>query len=182
MSRVVSVTVVLCDDVMTGRGIDPVLRTPSEPGLHEAHVRDACDYVRLAERADGTIGRSLADDAIWGAGLDHLRRLQPDLFVVNLETAVTTADQAWPGKAVHDRMHPANVGCLYAVTFDAGSGRVSALQIVPLQLRRFRLVDADAADRAWALGQFNAGSSRFGTRVVAEGTGRGALVSSLAPP
>ncbi len=109
-----TITVVLAGDVMTGRGIDQVLRTPSEPTLHEGHVHDARDYVALAERVNGSIGRALADDAVWARALVHLRRLAPDLFIVNLETAVTTSNEPWPDKGIHYRMHPANVGCLRA--------------------------------------------------------------------
>ena len=43
----------------------------------------------------------------------------PDLRVINLETSITTSDDAAPGKAVHYRMHPGNVGCLTAARPDA---------------------------------------------------------------
>jgi poly-gamma-glutamate synthesis protein (capsule biosynthesis protein) len=105
---------VLAGDVMTGRGIDQVLRQPSEPTLYESFVRDARDYVRLAEDVNGSIGRGLADNALWGLALTHLRRLDPQCFIVNLETAVTRSDLAWPGKGIHYRMHPDNTGCLTA--------------------------------------------------------------------
>ncbi|NJD32393.1 MAG: CapA family protein [Gammaproteobacteria bacterium] len=45
-------------------------------------------------------------------------RLRPDLRVVNLETAVTTASEPWPGKGIHYRMHPENVACLAAAGID----------------------------------------------------------------
>ena len=41
----------LCGDVMTGRGIDQALPYPVNPVLYEPHVRDARDYVHLAEKA-----------------------------------------------------------------------------------------------------------------------------------
>jgi poly-gamma-glutamate synthesis protein (capsule biosynthesis protein) len=109
-----TVTLVLAGDVMTGRGIDQVLRTPGDPVLYEPWVRDARDYVQLAEGVNGPIGRGLGEEAIWGTALAHLCRLRPDLFVVNLETAVTTLGEPWPHKGIHYRMHPANVGCLTA--------------------------------------------------------------------
>ena len=43
----------LCGDVMTGRGIDQVLPHPVDPALHEPYLRDARDYVDLAEKANG---------------------------------------------------------------------------------------------------------------------------------
>lgn len=54
-----------------------------------------------------------------GEALPLLVALQPDLRIVNLEAAVTTADRPWPGKAVHYRLHPANVACLQAAGIDA---------------------------------------------------------------
>ena len=45
----------LCGDVMTGRGIDQILPHPGKPQLHEPWIRDARDYVRLAERENGPI-------------------------------------------------------------------------------------------------------------------------------
>ena len=41
------VTLFLCGDVMTGRGVDQILMCPGAPELHESHVRDARDYVAL---------------------------------------------------------------------------------------------------------------------------------------
>ena len=42
-----------------------------------------------------------------------------------------------------------DVGCLYFVTLYLGSGRLKRLEIIPVQLRRFRLTPADAPARAW---------------------------------
>ncbi|MGE0082545.1 MAG: poly-gamma-glutamate biosynthesis protein, partial [Thiohalomonadaceae bacterium] len=44
-------TLFLCGDVMTGRGIDQVLPHPVEPTLYESWISDARDYVTLAEQA-----------------------------------------------------------------------------------------------------------------------------------
>lgn len=52
----------LAGDVMTGRGIDQILPNPGDPGLHERHVEDAREYVRLAERAHGSIPRTVDYD------------------------------------------------------------------------------------------------------------------------
>ena len=48
----------------------------------------------------------------------ELDRVRPDARLINLETAVTTAEDAWPGKEIHYRMHPANVSCLTAARID----------------------------------------------------------------
>ena len=111
-------TLFLCGDVMTGRGIDQILAHPGNPRLHEPFVRSALAYVRLAERVSGPIARPVAADYVWGEALDELDRVLPDARIVNLETAVTTSDDAWPGKGIHYRMHPANVGCLAAARVD----------------------------------------------------------------
>ena len=50
-------TVFLCGDVMTGRGVDQVLPHPGDPELRESYVDDARAYVDLAERANGPIPR-----------------------------------------------------------------------------------------------------------------------------
>lgn len=109
----------LCGDVMTGRGIDQLLPRPSRPHLYEGYLTDARDYVRLAERANGPIARPVALDYIWGEALAEIDRRSPRLRIVNLETAVTTCEDAWPGKGINYRMHPASVGCLTAARIDA---------------------------------------------------------------
>ena len=109
----------LCGDVMTGRGIDQALPHPVNPVLHEPYVRDARDYVDLAERANGSIARPLSFDYVWGEALPELERAEVDLRIVNLETAITSAETHWPGKGIHYRMHPRNIGCLSAADISA---------------------------------------------------------------
>jgi poly-gamma-glutamate synthesis protein (capsule biosynthesis protein) len=111
-----SICLFLCGDVMTGRGIDQILPHPGDPTLYERHVRDARDYVRLAEAAGGPIRRPVDLSYVWGDALEELRRA--DARIVNLETSVTTSDDPWPGKAVHYRMNPNNVSCLTAAGID----------------------------------------------------------------
>lgn len=106
---------------MTGRGIDQVLARPSDPILYEHHVLDARDYVRLAERAHGAIAAPVPPQYIWGDALPVMQRGDIDLRIVNLETAVTSSDEAWPDKGINYRMHPANVACLTAAHVDACS-------------------------------------------------------------
>ena len=112
------VTLFLAGNVMTGRGIDQILPHPAAPALHEDWIRDARHYVELAERQSGPIPRGADPTYIWGEALPILKRTAPDLRLVNLETAVTTSDDAWNGKRVHYRMHPANVPCLSAAGID----------------------------------------------------------------
>src|SRR6266446_5526316 len=114
-----SLRLFLCGDVMTGRGIDQALPHPGNPVLYEPCVCDAREYVDLAEKANGPIPRPVTFDYIWGDALQELERAKVDFRIVNLETAITSAETPWPGKGIHYRMHPQNVGCLSA-------GRISA--------------------------------------------------------
>ena len=150
-----SLRLFLCGDVMTGRGVDQALSHPVNPVLYEPYVRDAREYVHLAEKAHGSIPRPLSFDYIWGDALQELEQAevaepasgrqslqsneydrsgkatrrrwttQPletsgcppgakrvDFRIVNLETAVTSAETPWPGKGIHYRIHPQNIGCL----------------------------------------------------------------------
>ena len=103
---------------MTGRGVDQIMRHPSNPLLHERVAKSALRYVELAKKKSGPIPRGVAPDYIWGDVLAELDRLRPDARIVNLETAVTTSDAYWIGKTIHYRMHPANIGCLTAARID----------------------------------------------------------------
>ncbi|MEA2080296.1 MAG: CapA family protein [Pseudomonadota bacterium] len=112
------VTLFLCGDVMTGRGIDQVLPHPSAPALYEPYIRSAVDYVRIAERTNGRIPKPVSFDYVWGDVLEALREAAPDARIVNLETAVTRSDDYWPGKGINYRMHPHNLACLSAADID----------------------------------------------------------------
>lgn len=111
-------TLFLCGDVMTGRGIDQVLPHPGAPRLRERFIQSAAGYVRLAEEANGAIGAPRDFAYVWGDALDVLDRVRPHVRIANLETAVTVSDDAWPGKAVHYRMQPANLPVLAAARID----------------------------------------------------------------
>ncbi len=112
-----AITLFLCGDVMTGRGIDQVLPQPADPRLYEPYVTSALDYVELAERANGPIPRPVDFSYIWGDALDELARVGPDLRIVNLETAVTRATEPLP-KGINYKMSPDNVPCLSAAAID----------------------------------------------------------------
>ena len=113
------ITLFLCGDVMTGRGVDQILPHPSEPHLSEPALRDAREYVWLAEQANGPIEPPVPFDYIWGDALAELERRRPDARLVNLETAITRNANPWRPKDVHYRMHPANVACLTDAHIDA---------------------------------------------------------------
>lgn len=113
------ITLFLCGDVMTGRGIDQALPHPVAPVLYEPYIRDARGYVTLAERASGPIARPMDFGAVWGDALQELARMAPDLRIINLETAVTKNDQPWPGKGINYRMHPENIPVIKVAAIDA---------------------------------------------------------------
>jgi poly-gamma-glutamate synthesis protein (capsule biosynthesis protein) len=114
-----AVTLFLCGDVMTGRGVDQILAHPGDPELREAWARDARAYVDLAERAHGPIPRPVSFGWPWGDALQVLDDVAPDVRVINLETSITVSGAFAPGKAVHYRMSPGNLGCLAAARPDA---------------------------------------------------------------
>jgi poly-gamma-glutamate synthesis protein (capsule biosynthesis protein) len=99
---------------MTGRGIDQTLPCPGDPTLHEPCIGNATDYVKLAERVSGPIGRGVKFSCIWGDGLDEFHREMPRIKIINLETAITRSETYWETKDIHYRMSPENIGCLTA--------------------------------------------------------------------
>lgn len=112
-------TLFVCGDVMTGRGVDQILPRPSGPRIFEPYVQDAREYVALAEARNGPIARPVAGAYVWGDALAELDRVAPDARIVNLETSITVSDDYWMGKGINYRMHPDNVECLTAARLDA---------------------------------------------------------------
>lgn len=113
-----TISLFLCGDVMTGRGVDQLFATASAPTLQEGPIGSALDYVKLAERKTGPISRPVNHAYIWGDALDELSLRRPAMRIVNLGTAITTSEDTWPGKRVHHRMHPANTACLSTAGID----------------------------------------------------------------
>jgi poly-gamma-glutamate synthesis protein (capsule biosynthesis protein) len=113
-----TVKLFLAGDVMTGRGIDQILPHKSSPEIYEQWLRSARDYIEVAERVSGPIPREVDYRYIWGDALPALEAAQPEARIINLETAVTTCDEHWPGKGIHYRMHPGNAPVLEAAAID----------------------------------------------------------------
>jgi poly-gamma-glutamate capsule biosynthesis protein CapA/YwtB (metallophosphatase superfamily) len=112
------ITVFVCGDVMTGRGIDQVLPHPGDPLIHEPYMQSARGYVELAEKANGLIQKPVDFAYIWGDALEELERVKPDVRMINLETSVTRSNDYWKGKGIHYRMNPQNIPCLTAAQID----------------------------------------------------------------
>ena len=112
------ITVFMCGDVMTGRGIDQVLPHPSNPLIHEPYMKSAKGYIELAEMANGPIPQSVDFSYIWGDALEEFERLAPDLRMINLETSITRSEDYWKDKEIHYRMNPENIPCITAAKID----------------------------------------------------------------
>jgi poly-gamma-glutamate capsule biosynthesis protein CapA/YwtB (metallophosphatase superfamily) len=112
-----SYTVFLGGDLMPARGVDQILPFPGDPRLYEAWVKDAGDYVRLAEQRNGPIARPVDFAYSWGVALPALQRRHVALRLVNLETAVTRRGQP-QAKGINYRMNPANLPLLEAASID----------------------------------------------------------------
>ncbi len=83
------ITLFLCGDVMTGRGIDQVLPRPSDPRLYESYAKNATRYVELAQTVNGPFPKRVDFSYPWGDALQELEHLMPDVRLINLETAIT---------------------------------------------------------------------------------------------
>ena len=118
LNQAESIGVFVCGDVMTGQGIDQVLPQPGDPILYEPYARDAGVYVRLAERVNGAIPRPVDFSYLWGDALEELERAGTDVRIIKLETSITSSEDSWPGKEIHYRMHPRNIGSLTAASID----------------------------------------------------------------
>ncbi|MFW6027405.1 MAG: CapA family protein [bacterium] len=112
-----TVTLFLCGDVMTGRGIDQILPHPVDPHICEPFVQSALTYVELAEEANGPVRRPVGFSYIWGDALAELERAAPDARIINLETSVTARGDC-TGRGISYRMNPANLPCLTSAGID----------------------------------------------------------------
>ncbi len=112
------ITLFLCGDLMTGRGIDQILPHPGDPRIYEPYVRNAKHYVEIAEEANGPIPKPVDYSYIWGDALKVLEHVAPDVRIINLETSVTRSNGYWQAKGIHYRMHPENIPCITAAGID----------------------------------------------------------------
>ena len=74
-------------------------------------MSSALGYVELAERTSGSIPRPAHFSYIWGDVLAELEARSHDCRIVNLETSITTSEDALP-KGINYRMHLCNIPCL----------------------------------------------------------------------
>jgi poly-gamma-glutamate synthesis protein (capsule biosynthesis protein) len=103
-----AITIFMCEDVMTGRGIDQILAHPGDPTIHESYMKSARGYVKIAEEVNGPIDYPVSFSYVWGEALNELDRMAPDVRIINLETSVTKSSDYRKGKGINYRMHPEN--------------------------------------------------------------------------
>lgn len=108
----------LCGDVMTGRGIDQIQERSVHPVLYESYVKDARQYVMLAEQENGPVEQPVSSAYVWGDAMSVWAGEDPLFRLINLETGITVNPDPWPGKGINYRMHPANVDILTAASID----------------------------------------------------------------
>ncbi len=77
------ISLFLCGDVMTGRGIDQILPFAGDPTLHESYMKSAEGYVKLAENVNGPIPKPVDFSYIWGDALEVLKKTKPDMRIIN---------------------------------------------------------------------------------------------------
>lgn len=111
----------LAGDVMLGRGVDQILPHPNEPTLYESYIKNAKDYVTLAERVNGKIAKPVSFDYVWGDALLEFNKIKPDIKIINLETSITQNNAYWKNKGINYRMHPQNIEVLTAAKIDCCS-------------------------------------------------------------
>ena len=112
------ITLFLAGDVMLGRGVDHVLPHPLGPAAAEDPDHAGEKYVTLAEKANGAVPRDAGFEYVWGDALQDLETMAPAVRLINLETSITTSEDAWPEKIVRYRMNPANTPVLAAARID----------------------------------------------------------------
>jgi poly-gamma-glutamate synthesis protein (capsule biosynthesis protein) len=118
-----TIRVLLCGDVMLGRGIDQILPHSTAPTIPEQwrEIDDARIFVELAVRCNGPLPEPRDAAYVWGDVLGEICGAGADLRLANLETAVSTSDDLWPDKPVRYRTHPGNVETLRAARLDCCS-------------------------------------------------------------
>jgi poly-gamma-glutamate synthesis protein (capsule biosynthesis protein) len=96
-----AITIFMCGDVMTGRGIDQVLPHPGNSTIYESYMKSAQGYVKIAEDVNGPIDYPVSFSYVWGDALKEMSRIAPDVRIINLETSVTKSNNYWKGKGIN---------------------------------------------------------------------------------
>lgn len=103
-----SIRLTLVGDVALGRGLDQILSFPSEPTLYEPLVKDAREYAQLVKDRLKKRGVEQKRPQFWTQLLPVIHRYNPDVFLINLEVAITDSLRPWP-KGINYKMNPQNI-------------------------------------------------------------------------
>jgi poly-gamma-glutamate synthesis protein (capsule biosynthesis protein) len=112
--------VILLGDVMTGRAIDSILLSPSDPYTPHPGSRTIDEMIADAERKNGPIPRRVDAAYIWGDARATLAAMEPSVIIANLETAITRSSER-ESKRINYRMNPANIDVLKALPINCCS-------------------------------------------------------------
>lgn len=74
-------------------------------------LKDTREYLKLAEKASGKINKPVGFDYIWGDFLKELKKFNPEIRIINLETTITQIEDFYP-KGINYRMNPKNIEVL----------------------------------------------------------------------
>jgi poly-gamma-glutamate synthesis protein (capsule biosynthesis protein) len=156
--------------------------------LSEQTVRRLTEEMSRARRPGDMVVASIHWGGNWGYGITRPEREFAHRLVADAGVDVVHGHSSHHVKGVEvHRGRPIFYGCgdlindyegiggygelrgdlslLYFVRFDPASGRLDGVRMVPMQMRRFRLHRASAADTRWLADTLSREGKRLGTRV-----------------
>jgi poly-gamma-glutamate synthesis protein (capsule biosynthesis protein) len=177
--------------------------TPSGPGvnflaeLSEASAARIAEQVGQARRAGDIVVVSLHWGPNWGYEIDDQRSFA-QLLIDRAGVSVVHGHSSHHAKAIEvyrDRLilygcgdflndyegirgyarYRGDLVLMFFADIDPSNGSLRAVEMVPLQIRKFQLVNASGRDAAWIHQTLDRESRAFGTRVELKTDGRFAL-------
>jgi len=132
-----SVTLFLCGDVMTGRGIDQILSFPCNPVIYKPYMKDAREYIEIAESIEIYKNKPV----IYGCGD----------FINDYE-----------GIGGYEEFRD-DLSFMYFQEIDINSKKCIKFILVPMQIKKFQVIRAAKNDVNWLLDMLNKEGKKFGT-------------------
>jgi poly-gamma-glutamate synthesis protein (capsule biosynthesis protein) len=166
--------------------------------LSEASAARVCDHVMQVRRRHDVIVISIHWGPNWGYEVPDEQRRFAHALVDMADVSVIHAHSSHHAKAIEVcRNRLILYGCgdflndyegikgyeeyrddlalMYFCDIDLVSGDIAALEIVPLQIRKFQLINPSSRDVDWMRDTLDRESRRFGSAVVSRSVGRLAL-------
>lgn len=112
-----SFSLLLCGDVMTGRGIDQIFKYKNDFTLYEFFVKDARYYIPKEMKKYIEENKFVPYNYIWGDLLQISLFINSNLKIINLETSITTSNKP-QNKEVLYKMHPKNIQVIKEANID----------------------------------------------------------------